>query len=39
MAREGPDMVTGATEGIVYIRAEYPLAVHRLNRAMEQARQ
>ncbi|MGA3090106.1 MAG: NADH-ubiquinone oxidoreductase-F iron-sulfur binding region domain-containing protein [Terriglobales bacterium] len=30
--------VMGATEGIVYIRAEYPLAVHRLNRAIEQAR-
>lgn len=31
--------VTGATQGIVYIRAEYPLAVHRLNRAIEQARE
>src|SRR5271165_509106 len=31
--------VMGATEGIVYIRAEYPLAVHRLNRALEQARE
>ncbi len=31
--------VMGATEGIVYIRAEYPLAVHRLNRAIEQARE
>ncbi|HET9697080.1 MAG TPA: NADH-ubiquinone oxidoreductase-F iron-sulfur binding region domain-containing protein, partial [Terriglobales bacterium] len=30
--------VMGATEGIVYVRAEYPLAVHRLNRAIEQAR-
>jgi len=30
--------VTGASEGIVYVRAEYPLAVHRLNRAIEQAR-
>ncbi len=30
--------VMGATEGIVYVRAEYPLAVHRLNRALEQAR-
>lgn len=29
----------GATEGIVYVRAEYPLAVHRLNRAIEQARE
>ncbi len=31
--------VMGATEGIVYVRAEYPLAVHRLNRALEQARE
>ena len=31
--------VTGATEGIVYVRAEYPLAVRRLNRAIEQARE
>ena len=31
--------VMGATEGIVYVRAEYPLAVHRLTRAIEQARQ
>ncbi len=30
---------TGATEGIVYVRAEYPLAVSRLNRAIEQARE
>ena len=30
--------VMGATEGIVYVRAEYPLAVHRLRRAIEQAR-
>jgi NADH-quinone oxidoreductase subunit F len=30
---------TGATEGIIYVRAEYPLAVHRLNRALEQARE
>ncbi|MDW8130692.1 MAG: FAD-dependent oxidoreductase [Bryobacterales bacterium] len=30
--------VTGAGEGIVYVRAEYPLAVHRLERAIEQAR-
>ncbi len=29
--------VTGASEGIVYVRAEYPLAVHRLSRAIEQA--
>jgi len=31
--------VTGATEGIVYVRAEYPLAVHRLTQAIEQARE
>ncbi|HEY1340847.1 MAG TPA: FAD-dependent oxidoreductase [Bryobacteraceae bacterium] len=31
--------VTGATDGIVYVRAEYPLAVHRLKRAIDQARQ
>ena len=31
--------VMGATEGIIYVRAEYPLAVHRLKRAIEQARQ
>ena len=31
--------VMGATEGIIYVRAEYPLAVHRLSRAIEQARQ
>jgi NADH-quinone oxidoreductase subunit F len=31
--------VMGATEGIVYVRAEYPLAVHRLQRAVEQARE
>jgi len=29
--------VMGATLGIIYVRAEYPLAVHRLNRAIEQA--
>jgi len=29
----------GASEGIVYVRAEYPLAVRRLNRAIEQARE
>ncbi|NWG14113.1 MAG: FAD-dependent oxidoreductase [Acidobacteria bacterium] len=29
--------VMGATEGIIYVRAEYPLAVHRLNRAIEAA--
>jgi NADH-quinone oxidoreductase subunit F len=29
----------GGTQGIVYVRAEYPLAVHRLNRALEQARE
>jgi len=31
--------VTGASEGIIYVRAEYPLAVRRLNRAIEQARE
>ena len=31
--------VMGATQGIIYVRAEYPLAVHRLNRAIEQARE
>ena len=30
--------VTGATQGIIYVRAEYPLAVHRLAVAVEQAR-
>ena len=29
----------GATEGIIYVRAEYPLAVRRLTRAIEQARE
>jgi NADH-quinone oxidoreductase subunit F len=29
----------GASDGIIYIRAEYPLAVDRLNRAIEQARE
>jgi NADH-quinone oxidoreductase subunit F len=28
----------GAEEGIVYVRAEYPLAVHRLQHAVEEAR-
>ena len=31
--------VMGASEGIIYVRAEYPLAVHRLSRAIDQARQ
>ena len=30
--------LTGATMGIIYVRAEYPLAVHRLERAIEQAK-
>ncbi len=30
---------TGASEGYIYVRAEYPLAVARLNRAIEQARE
>ena len=29
----------GATEGIIYCRAEYPLAIKRLEIAMEQARE
>ena len=28
----------GATKGLVYIRAEYPLAIHRLSVAIESAR-
>ena len=31
--------VMGATQGIIYVRAEYPLAVHRLNLAIEQAQE
>ena len=31
--------VMGATQGIVYVRAEYPLAVRRLTKAIEQARE
>ncbi len=30
---------TGADEGFIYVRAEYPLAVGRVRRALEQARQ
>ncbi len=30
---------TGASEGYIYVRAEYPLAVARLNNAIEQARE
>ncbi|MBA3913296.1 MAG: FAD-dependent oxidoreductase [Acidobacteriales bacterium] len=30
---------TAATEGIIYVRAEYPLAVQRLRRALDQARE
>ncbi|PSH04743.1 MAG: proton-conducting membrane transporter [Acidobacteria bacterium] len=29
----------GASQGIIYIRAEYPLAVHRLRRAIQNARE
>ncbi|MDD4394425.1 MAG: NADH-ubiquinone oxidoreductase-F iron-sulfur binding region domain-containing protein [Bacteroidales bacterium] len=29
----------GATKGLIYIRAEYPLAIHRLQVALEQARE
>src|ERR1017187_2052720 len=31
--------LTNATSGIIYVRAEYPLAVHRLERAIEQAKE
>jgi len=31
--------VMGAAQGIIYVRAEYPLAVHRLQRAIEQAQE
>ncbi|MGO4871759.1 MAG: NADH-ubiquinone oxidoreductase-F iron-sulfur binding region domain-containing protein [Roseiarcus sp.] len=31
--------ITGAAEGILYVRAEYPLAVHRLELALAQARE
>lgn len=31
--------VMGATQGIIYVRAEYPLAVNRLGRALEQGRE
>ena len=30
--------ITGAEQGIIYVRAEYPLAVHRLKVALAQAR-
>jgi NADH:ubiquinone oxidoreductase subunit F (NADH-binding) len=30
---------TGATEGIVYVRSEYPLAIQHLNIALRQARE
>ena len=29
----------GATQGYIYVRAEYPIAVHRLQIAIEQARE
>lgn len=29
----------GASKGLVYIRAEYPLAIHRLKTAITQARE
>jgi len=32
-------IATGATEGIIYVRAEYPLAIKRLEIAIEQAKQ
>ena len=31
--------VMGATQGVIYVRAEYPLAVHRIHRAIDQARE
>jgi NADH-quinone oxidoreductase subunit F len=31
--------ITGATDGVIYIRAEYPLAVHQLTLAIGQARE
>lgn len=31
--------VMGSHHGIIYVRAEYPLAVHRLNQAIEQAKE
>ena len=31
-------LATGATEGYIYVRAEYPLAIERLNNAVSQAR-
>ena len=31
--------VMGASQGIIYVRAEYPVAVHRLMHAIEQARE
>lgn len=31
--------VTGASHGLIYVRAEYPLAVHRLQTAIDQARE
>jgi NADP-reducing hydrogenase subunit HndC len=30
---------TGATHGVLYVRAEYPLAIHRLQMAIDQARE
>jgi NADH-quinone oxidoreductase subunit F len=32
-------LATGAQEGYIYVRAEYPLAVHRLRIALQQARE
>jgi NADH-quinone oxidoreductase subunit F len=31
--------ITGATEGVIYLRAEYPMAVHQLDVAITQARE
>ena len=32
-------VATGSTEGYIYVRAEYPMAVHRLTVAIEQAKE
>ena len=38
-ARASAGYAIGASEGYIYVRAEYPIAVHRLNVAIEQARE
>ena len=37
LAEQG--IATGSTEGYIYVRAEYPMAVHRLTVAIEQAKE